>query len=218
MPRKVKDNKKTVQKPFDFTLCITIFLLLALGIVMVLSASAPSALSTYGNSYYYVIRQIAFAVVGLVLMFIISRIDYRIYKKFYKLAYIISIVALLSVVFPGIGKEVNGARRWIDIGFGTFQPSEIAKVGLIIFYAGYLTENKDNLKYFWKGCIKSFCFLIVPIAILFFLQDHLSASVVIISIASIMMVMGGIRLGHFASIGAIGGVAATARNVVFGNI
>lgn len=213
MPKKVKENKKVIQKPFDFTLCITIFLLLALGIVMVLSASAPSALSTYGNSYYYVIRQVGFAAGGLVLMFIISRIDYKVYKRFYKIAYLISIVALASVIFPGIGKEVNGARRWIDLGFGTFQPSEIAKIGLIVFYAGYLTENKDKLKNFWGGCIKPLLFLGPPILILFFLQDHLSASVVIVAIVSIMMLMSGVRIRHFGSIGAVVGAAAVARNV-----
>ena len=136
MQKKVKEKKKVIQKPFDFTLCITIFLLLALGIVMVLSASAPSTLSEYGNSYHYVIRQVEFAAVGLILMFIVSRVDYRIYKRFYKWAYVISIIALASVVFPGIGVEVNGAKRWIDVGFGPFQPSEIAKIGLIIFFAG----------------------------------------------------------------------------------
>ena len=218
MPKKVKETKKVIQKPFDFTLCITIFLLLALGIVMVLSASAPSALSTYGNSYYYVIRQVGFAAVGLVLMFIISRIDYRIYKRFYKWAYFISLLALASVIFPGIGKEVNGARRWIDLGFGSFQPSEIAKVGLIVFYAGYLTENKDKLKTFVNGCLKPILFLGPPIIILYFLQDHLSASVVIVSIVSIMLLMSGVRLRHFGSLGIVLGTAAGARNVGTGNI
>lgn len=195
-------------KPFDFTLCITIFLLLALGIVMVLSASAPSSLSTTGNSYTYVIKQAGFALVGIVLMFFISKIDYRIYKKFYKIAYIASIIALVSVAIPGIGVNVKGATRWIDLGFGTFQPSEIAKIGLIVFYAGYLTEHKSELGFFWKGCIKSFCFLIPPIAILFFLQDHLSASVVIIIIISIMMLMAGTKLKHFLTIGITGGSVA----------
>lgn len=213
MPKKVKESKKVTQKPFDFTLCITIFLLLALGIVMVLSASAPSALSTYGNSYHYVIRQVGFAAGGLVLMFFVSRIDYKIYKRFYKLAYLLAILALASVIFPGIGKEVNGARRWIDLGFGRFQPSEIAKIMLIIFYAGYLTENKDKLKNFWSGTIKPLLFLGPPILILFFLQDHLSASVVIVGIISIMMLMSGVKLRHFGTIGALAGTVAVARNV-----
>ena len=211
MQKKTKAQKKTIQeKPFDFTLCIIIFILLTLGIVMVLSASAPSSLSTYGNSYEYVIKQSIFAIIGVTLMFFISKIDYRIYKKFYKIAYIASIIALASVVIPGIGVNVKGATRWIDLGFGSFQPSELAKIGLIVFYAGYLTEHKNDLGFFWKGCIKSFCYLIPPIAILFFLQDHLSASVVIVAIVSIMMVMGGTKIKHFLSLGITGGSAALA--------
>lgn len=167
-----------------------------------------------GNSYYYVIRQAGFALVGIFLMFVISKIDYRIYKNFYKIAYVASIIALVSVVIPGIGVEVKGATRWINLGFGSFQPSEIAKVGLIVFYAGYLTEHKNELGFFWKGCFKSFCFLIPPIAILFFLQDHLSASVVIIAIISIMMIMAGTKLKHFLTLGVTGGSAAVAGMLI----
>lgn len=214
MQKKTKVKLNRIEKPFDFSLCIIIFLLLSLGIVMVLSASAPSALSTTGNSYTYVIKQVIFAAVGIVLMFIISKIDYRIYKKFYKLAYAISILALISVAIPGIGVEVNGARRWIDLGFGTFQPSEIAKVGLILFYAGYLTEHKNELGMFWQGCIKSFAYLIPPIGILFFFQDHLSAAIVIVSIVSIMMIMAGTKIKHFLSIAVTGGSAAIAGMLI----
>ena len=215
--KKVKKVTKVTNtsngKQIDFILCIVIFLLLALGLVMVLSASAPSSLSDYGTSYHYVIRQGAFAIVGIGVMLFVSRLDYHIYKKFYKVAYWVGVFALLLVVVPKIGVEINGAKRWADLGFGTFQPSEITKICLIIFYAGYLTEHKNELNNFWKGCVKSFVPLIIPIAILFFLQDHLSASIVIILITSIMMIMSGIRIRHFLTVGITGGSAATARNV-----
>ena len=159
-----KNANTTRQKPLDFILCIIIFLLLALGIVMVLSASAPSSLSTYGNSYHYVIRQGIFAIVGIAVMFFVSKLDFRIYKHFYKIAYWVGIAALLLVVIPKIGVEINGAKRWADLGFGTFQPSEITKICLIIFYAGYLTEHRNELGYFWKGFVKAYVPLILPIA------------------------------------------------------
>ena len=110
MQKKAKMRAKVPKKPFDFTLCIIIFLLLALGIIMVLSASAPSSLSTYGNSYHFVIRQAGFAAAGIIFMLVISKIDYHIYKRFYKIAYIVSIIALISVAVPGIGVEVKGAH------------------------------------------------------------------------------------------------------------
>lgn len=204
--RKINIDNKL--KPFDFTLCITIFLLLALGIVMVLSASAPSSLSTTGNSYTYVIKQAGFAVFGIFAMLFLSRLDYRIYKKLYKIAYILSIIFLLLVVVPGIGVNVKGATRWINLGFGRFQPSELAKIGLIIFYAGYLSEHKEEIGTFIGGFVKPMSFLVPPIAILFFLQDHLSASIVIIAIISIMIIMAGTKIKYFLTIGSIGGVAA----------
>ncbi len=207
---KKKQQMQSTQKPFDFVLCIIILLLLSLGIVMVLSASAPSSLSIEGNSYTYVTKQFIFAVVGVALMFFISKIDYHKYQKYYVIAYIVALVALISVAIPGIGRSVNGAKRWVNLGFGPFQPSEIAKVALILFYAGFLTEYKKNLPYFWKGCMVCFVLLIFPIGILFFVQDHLSASVVIVAIVSIMMIMAGTKLRHFLSIGITGGSAAAA--------
>ena len=177
---------------------------------MVLSASAPSSLSEWGNSYYYVTRQLLFAIAGIVIMLGISTLDYRIYKKFYKLAYWGSIVALALVVIPGIGVSVNGARRWINLGFGQFQPSEIAKIGLIIFYAAYLSDHRSELNSFVTGFIKPLLYLIPPIAILFFLQDHLSASIIIIAIICIMMVMAGSKLRYFLTVGLAGGAAGIA--------
>lgn len=134
-PNKVKKVSKFVNNQFDFLLCITILLLLALGIIMVLSASAPSALASENDSYAFVRKQAGFAVLGIALMFIISKIDYRFYKKYYWMVYFISWAILLLVVVPGIGRSVKGATRWINLGFGQFQPSEITKIGLIIFYA-----------------------------------------------------------------------------------
>ena len=203
MQKKVKNKKqKYVNSPFDFVLCIIIFLLLALGIVMVLSASAPSSLSMYGNSYHFVIRQGEFAILGIIVMLFVSRFDYHKIKKYYKIAYVIGILALLSVVIPGIGVEINGARRWIDFGLGSFQPSEITKICLIVFYAGYLTENKNKLTSFKEGCLKSLLPLIPPILILYFLQNHLSAAIVIVAISFIMILMAGVSAKHLVGAGA----------------
>ena len=128
MPRKGKKVAAFANNQFDFILCITVLVLLALGIIMILSASAPSSLSTTGNSYTYVKKQFAFAVVGLVLMFIISKIDYRFYKKYYWIIYHISWIVLLLVVVPGLGHSVKGATRWVDLKITQFQPSEFAKI------------------------------------------------------------------------------------------
>ncbi len=208
--KEIRTQKNSIEekKPLDFILLITVLMLLALGIVMVLSASSPSALSDWGNSFYYVERQAGCAVIGLILMFIISRIDYRKYKMLYKLAYIGSIILSLMVVIPNVGVSVNGATRWIKIGI-QFQPSEIAKIGLIIFYAAYLTNHKDELKELWRGFFKPFIYLIPIIGILLLLQNHLSASIIIILVTAVMMILAGTKIKYFLTFGtagAIGGI------------
>ncbi len=207
MTSKIKKIVKTPKKPFDFILFITVILLLAFGVVMVLSASAPYADSIMGSSYYYVIRQAIFAGVGIVAMLIISKIDYKIYKKFYKIAYVLAILALISVAIPGIGSEAKGAKRWIELPIiGRFQPSEIAKILLILFYAGYLTDHKNELNTFLKGFVMPLVWLIPPVLILFFIQDHLSAIIVIGAIVCVMMIMAGTKMRYFLTIG-MGGLA-----------
>ena len=107
MKKKSKKFSSFLDNPIDYTLLITVLLLLTLGLIMVLSASSPTSLSESGNSYKYFIRQAIFAALGLFAMGIISKIDYRFYKKFYKIAYIVAIILLAAVLV--IGREVNGA-------------------------------------------------------------------------------------------------------------
>ena len=203
--KKVKRFSKFLDNRMDYILFITVLILLSLGVIMVLSASAPSALSKTSKSYTYFVRQFAFAVIGIGIMLFISKIDYRFYKKYYWLVYAVSVLVLLIVLITGLGREVNGATRWIGIpGLGQFQPSEITKIGLIIFYAGYLSDHKSELKDFWRGFVKPLAFLLPPIAILYLVQNHLSVCLVIAAITAVMMLMAGCRLLHFIAAGLVG--------------
>ncbi len=208
MATKAKKTSKFMNNPFDFILCIVVFILLALGIVMVLSASAPSALAEGGESYEYAGKQLLFAILGLAAMFFISKIDYRFYKKFYWVIYGVSVGILLLVLIPGIKVSAGGATRWVKFpGLGQFQPSEFTKIGLIIFFAGYLSDHKNEMKDFWKGFIRPFAFIVPPIAILYFVQNHLSASLIIGMITCVMMIIAGARMLHFICAGLAGGGA-----------
>ena len=204
MQKKRKKVSSFAGNQFDFILCITVLILLSMGIIMVLSASAPSALSTTGNSYTYVKKQFAFAIVGVFLMFTLSKIDYRFYKKYYWIVYHVSWIILLLVLVPGLGVSVKGATRWLNLGFVQFQPSEITKIGLIIFYAGYLADHKSELTDLKKGYIKPLLFVVPPIAILFLVQNHLSVSLIIGIITITMMVMAGCKMAHFVNTGILG--------------
>ena len=204
-----KEKNKEINKSFHFILFIIVLLSLALGITMVLSASSPSSLSQYGNSYHFVERQLIAAIIGIILMLIISKIDYKKYAKWANLLYIFSTILLLLVLVPGLSKPANGANRWIKIPiFGSLQPSEIAKLGLIIFCANYLTVNKKNLKSLWKGFFALIILLLIPLSIILIIQSHLSATLIIVLVMSAMMIVAGCRSLYFTTFGTTGATVA----------
>lgn len=202
--KKERNFSSFLNNPIDFTLLITILLLLSIGLIMVLSASSPSALAESGDSYSYFSKQLIFAILGIIAMLFISKIDYRFYQKFYKHAWWIALILLALVLV--IGKEVNGAKRWIFVTKTlSIQPSEIVKLLMIIFYAGILMKNRDELELYGKGFFKHIC-LLAPIIGLLLLEPHFSSSIVIIGICSIMMIMAGCKFWHFLATGGTVGV------------
>ncbi len=213
---KMKGFSSFLNNPVDFTLVITVLLLLSLGLVMVLSASSPTSLQKYDNSYYFFIRQLIFAALGLIGMYFVSRIDYRIYQKFYKQAWWLSIILLVVVLI--FGTDSHGAKRWIDLKIITFQPSEIVKFLMIIFYSGILVKNRNELGKFGKGLVKHVLFL-APIIGLLLLEPHVSTSMVIIITCCVMMIMAGCKFWQFllSGIVALGGVGTIATVLYLSN-
>lgn len=204
--KKEKSFSSFLNNPVDFTLVITILLLLSIGLIMVLSASSPSALSEGGNSYSYFSKQLIFGILGMIAMLFISKIDYRFYQKFYKHAWWIALILLALVLVAG--RTINGAKRWIYVTDTlSVQPSELVKLLMIIFYAGILVKNRDQLEQYGKGFIKHIC-LLAPIIGLLLLEPHFSASIVIIGICSVMMIMAGCKFWHFAASGGLVGIPA----------
>lgn len=211
--RKEKSFSSFLNNPIDFTLLITILLLLSIGLVMVLSASSPSALAESGDSYAYFSKQLIFAILGIIAMLFISKIDYRFYQKFYKHAWWLALILLALVLIAG--RTVNGAKRWIYVTETlSIQPSELVKLLMIIFYAGILMKNRDELGLYGKGFIKHIC-LLAPIIGLLLVEPHFSASVVIIGICSIMMIMAGCKFWHFLATGGAVGIPAVIALIAF---
>ena len=150
-------------------------------------------------------------------MYILSKIDYKKYKAFDKIAYGFTIFILLVVLIPGIGLSSGGATRWIYIkGTGiNFQPSEIAKIALVVFFASYLTDNRDKIDQRWEGFLQPLVKYLAPvILILVGVQSHLSASILIILVVAIMMIMAGSKLRYFMTYGFAGAVAA-GRSIIY---
>lgn len=196
----MKIAKFQIKKPkkfrLDFLLLISVLLLVGFGILMVYSASFYSAALTYNDKMFFLKKQVGGAVIGLVCMIAMYFISYENLKKLKWVAIAFSIVLLALVFIPGIGVRVYGARRWINLGFFTLQPSEIAKFGFVIFAAASLSEAKDKVKNFsgilWTlaaGCL--ICLLII-------MEPNMSITICVGVTMLSMLFVGGARWKHFA--------------------
>ena len=178
------------QSELDFTFLTLVIVIVCIGIIMVFSASAPKSLRMYGNSYNFVKKQLAFAIVGFVGMIGLSRIDYRIIKRYVGLAMIICIGLLVAVLIPHVGVEHNGATRWLNFGF-EIQPSEFMKPVIALFIAKKIQEKDYNLRTF-SGTVRTFIWVGI-VAVLMFLEPHVSGAIVICGIAVVVMFCGGAK-------------------------
>ena len=132
--RRRKQNKDKAF--FDYTMLFIVLFLLCFGLVMLYSVSSYESSLDFGDSAYYLKKQAQATLVGIVLMFVVMMVDYHFWRKFAIPAYIVSALLVLLVLTP-LGYEVNGAKRWLNIGISV-QPAEAAKVGMIIFFAAYV--------------------------------------------------------------------------------
>ncbi len=182
---------------------VVVLTLVVLGLLMVFSASYPSANYRYGDGLYFITRQAIYAVIGAGVMFLTSRIDYRIYKvdKIQKLIMGATFALLVLVLFT---TPLKGARRWLGFGFATIQPSEIAKVTIIIFFAKVISEAKDKIKdipYLFK-----YALVLVAMLGLLLAEPHLSVCIIICFVVATMLLVGGFPLKWFLPV-AIAAVA-----------
>lgn len=200
---KSDENKRN---SLDFGMLVTIIILLCLGLIMVSSASSYHALSTYNNSSYLLTRQLIFALAGVVAMFIISRIDYRVFSKWSYVFYGIALVLLIAVLTP-LGVNVNGATRWLGFGSFRFQPSEIMKVALVLITATYISKNYKKMNNI-KGYLIPALFL-VAVMVIMFLQKHMSGTLVmVVASASIIFASGiKIKVKYIIALILVGGIA-----------
>lgn len=194
---------KTRSAP-DVMMIVCTLLLLAIGVIMVYSASAVRAFHDFGDSMYYLKRQSIFAVLGVIAMYVTMNTDYWVWKKMAKPIVIISFILLIIVLIPGIGVIRGGARSWLGISSLGIQPSEFAKLGLIIFLAKILSEqSKVSITTFFKGLMPPL--LIVGAAFgLIMLQPDLGTGAVLVGAALFVIYTAGARIAHLAGLAMIG--------------
>jgi cell division protein FtsW len=188
------------------TLLLLAVLLLSFGLVTLYSASAVMAQTAGLADYYFVVRQAGGGAVGLVVLALAARLDYRWLRQAAAPLVLLSLLLLLVVVMPGTGAiapRINGARRWLMLGPLVLQPSEFAKLALIIWTAALAVKKQDKLPSLSRGLLP---FLIVWGAAigLIMLQPNLSAAVLVGLLAALVVFAGGARIGHFILLGVVG--------------
>ena len=201
-----KKSHEAAKGKMDIPFLLLTLLLTAIGLVMVFSASFPSAYYESGDPAFYFKRQAVFAVLGIIAMFAVGKINYQRWRGAAKILLGFSVFLLILVIIPHVGITVNNATRWLGIpGKFTFQPSEIAKLGVIVYFADSISKKKDKMLT-WRYGIWPYVVILGIIAGLMMLEPHLSGTILIVGTGVVMMIVGGIQT-WLVGLG-VGGVAA----------
>ena len=177
-------------KKIDKPLLITVFFLIIISLFMIYSASFIWAEYKFNNPFKYVINQGIFSLIGLIILYIISKIDYHLYYKNASKILIICLILLILVLIPGIGIIRNGSRSWFGIGNFSIQPSEFAKIGLIIFTSKYLANSNKFLKDYKKGIIPILSILFLIFALIMLEPDFGTGMIIVTTIIAILFIAG----------------------------
>jgi cell division protein FtsW len=178
---------------YDKTLILTVTLMVIFGLIMVFSASSVVSFKELGNEFYFFKKQFIFSLLGFGVLFLMMKTDYHVITKYVYPILLGSILLLIFVLIPGIGREVNGARRWIGILGLSFQPAELAKLALVIYLAFSFTKKDDKIKTLKIGFIPHMILLLV-VAALIMLQPDFGAAVTVGVLVFIMLFIAGTPL------------------------
>ena len=192
----------------DYTLLVAIIGLGLFGAVMIASASMAFAAETYGSPFYFVSRQLFFLAVGAFVGVAVFRLPLSVWEKYGPHLILLSLFFLLLVLVPGIGKEVNGSRRWINLGVFTVQVSETVKLFIIVYLSGYLVRRGYLVQNTFGGFLRPLALMGIASALLL-LEPDFGAAVVIVLTAMIMLFVAGVRFTQFVALMSFLGVIGT---------
>lgn len=187
----------------DILLIIITFSLLAIGLIMVYSASAVWAEYKFHDSFFFAKRQLLFAAVGIIAMFFIMNVDYWTWRTWAKVILIVCFVLLVLVLIPGIGMTRNGSRSWIGVGAFSIQPSEFMKLAMIAFLAKFLSEHQKKITSFKQGLLPALTLVFAAFGMIM-LQPDLGTGTVMVGTCIAMIFVAGARIIHFAGLGLLG--------------
>ncbi len=189
-------------------LVATVAVLNVVGVVMVLSASSVASLTDYGSPWYFFLRQLMWTVLGLIAFVFAVRFDYRRWRGLVRPLLVVSVVLLVVVLVPGIGIYVSGSRRWLGAGFLRFQPSEIAKLALLLYAADLVSRRAGEL-HDWRRVLRPVVLVLAGFALLVMKEPDLGSAMVLALVVLAVLVAGGVRKSHLAIVGAAGITAVT---------
>ena len=195
-PNVILDERGLLDLPF---LALTVLLVL-IGVIMVFSASYARAYYEHGNSAYFFVRQAVFAAVGVGAMLFVSHVNYQLWRSASLVVLAVSVFFLLLV--PIIGETANGAKRWIKVAGVRFQPSELAKVAVVMSFAALMSIYREKMQTFRYGVLP-FALILMVLCGLIAIEKHLSCILILLAIGAAMMFLGGVRLRWFAAGGAL---------------
>ena len=190
-------------KKINTVLLISIIIISIFGIIMIYSASYIWAEYKYNDPLKYVKNQSLFFLIGLILLYLFSKLDYKWYYKNSNKILLVCFILLILVLIPGIGSIRNGSRSWFGIGPFGIQPSEAAKIGLIIFTSKYLSNNENEIKNIKKGVLPILGITLLIFFIIMLQPDFGTGTILVMSIIGLLFV-GGVSLQFFLKIGLIG--------------
>ena len=192
-----------MKKNLGLYLFFTAIILILFGLIMIYSASSIWAMYKFSDAFKYVKQQGLFILVGIILVLIISKIDYRIYYKNATKIFLACIILLILVLIPGIGSVRNGSRSWFGIGSFGIQPSEFAKIGLIILTSKYLSKSNKFVKNIKKGVIPILSVLFLVFGLIMLQPDFGTGMIIVVSILA-MLFIAGVNMKFFIGLGLIG--------------
>jgi cell division protein FtsW len=181
----------------DFILLIVTLALVGVGIVMVYSTSAIMAGDRFQDPYYFLKKQALFAGIGFILMILTLFLPYRILKRLAYPILIVSVLLLVAVLIPGIGYRVGGAMRWLKVQSVSFQPSEFAKLGLVIFLAYFLTKKDEKIRSFSFGFLPT-VLLSGLVVVLVAREPDLGAALFLSAMVFLLLFVSGARVIYMA--------------------
>ena len=186
----------------DILILVIALILVTIGTAMIYSSSSILAMERFKDAQFFLKKQIFFVVIGMGVMVLLTKLDYHYLKKLAYPGIILSLILLLLIFIPPLGIRAGGARRWLNLGFFSFQVTELVKISIVLFLAHFLTRKANYLKSFSRAILIPLLVTFLIIALIA-LQPDFGATVMIAMILMLMLFLAGCRIRHLAGLTAL---------------